>query len=141
VTCRSARFASALLQPNAERPHAAAVPTRPLEGEPGDKQHPPERPVPTAGRRPQPVTTTAILAVIGVVTVILTAAARIPAALAEFLRACVIAAAAARELRTALTGRPPVKTPDPRRNAELPCEQDSRHPCRRLRKLTLGTRR
>jgi hypothetical protein len=57
--------------------------------------------------------TRSILAVIGVVTVILTAAARIPAALAEFLRACVIAAAAARELRTALTGRPLVKTPDP----------------------------
>jgi hypothetical protein len=46
---------------------------------------------------------TAILAVIGGITLILTAAARVPAALAEFLRACIVVAAAARELRTALT--------------------------------------
>jgi hypothetical protein len=54
------------------------------------------------------VTTTEILAVIGGITVILTAATRIPAALAEFLRACILAATAARELRTALT-RPPAR--------------------------------
>ena len=45
------------------------------------------------------MTTTAILAVIGGITVILTAAARIPAALAEFLRACILVVAAARDLR------------------------------------------
>jgi hypothetical protein len=52
------------------------------------------------------VTTTEILAAIGGTTVILTAAARIPTALAEFLRACVLVAAAARELRTALAKHP-----------------------------------
>jgi hypothetical protein len=50
---------------------------------------------------------TAILAVIGGITLILTTAARIPAALAEFLRACILVAAAARELRTALAKRAP----------------------------------
>jgi hypothetical protein len=50
---------------------------------------------------------TEILAVIGGITVILTAAVRILAALTEFLRACIPVAAAARELRTALTMRPP----------------------------------
>ena len=49
------------------------------------------------------MTTTEILAVIGGITLILTAATRIPAALAEFLRACIAVATAARELRTALT--------------------------------------
>jgi hypothetical protein len=64
------------------------------------------------------VTTTAILAVIGATTVILTAAARIPAALAEFLRACILVAAAARELRTALARSAPATltgTPKTRR--------------------------
>jgi hypothetical protein len=45
---------------------------------------------------------TTILAVIGAITVILTAAAHIPAALAEFLRACTLVASAARDLRAAL---------------------------------------
>jgi hypothetical protein len=53
------------------------------------------------------MTTTEILAVIGGITLILTATARIPAALAEFLRACILVATAARELRTALTKRAP----------------------------------
>jgi hypothetical protein len=53
------------------------------------------------------VTTTAILAVIGGITVILTAAARIPPALAEFLRACILVATAAHELRAALSRRVP----------------------------------
>jgi hypothetical protein len=95
----------ALLQPNAERPHAAAA--RPLEGEPGDKQHPSTRSTPAADERPQTVSTTEILAVIGGITLILTAAARIPAALAEFLRACILVVTAARELRTALARRVP----------------------------------
>jgi hypothetical protein len=51
------------------------------------------------------VSTTAILAVIGGTTLILTAAARVPAALAEFLRACILVATAARELRAAITKR------------------------------------
>lgn len=49
------------------------------------------------------MTTTEILAVIGGTTLVLTAAARVPAALAEFLRACALVATAARELRVALT--------------------------------------
>jgi hypothetical protein len=53
------------------------------------------------------VTTTEILAVIGGMTLILTAAARVPAAVAEFLRACVLVAVAARELRAAITRRAP----------------------------------
>jgi hypothetical protein len=57
------------------------------------------------------MTTTEILAVIGGITLILTAAARIPAALAEFLRACIPLAAAAREIRTALTKRAPRDDP------------------------------
>jgi hypothetical protein len=57
------------------------------------------------------MTTTGILAVIGGITLILTAATRIPAALAEFLRACILVAAAARDLRTALTTRAPATTP------------------------------
>jgi hypothetical protein len=48
------------------------------------------------------MTTTTILAVIGGIAVILTAAAHIPAALAEFLRACSLVANAAWELRAAL---------------------------------------
>jgi hypothetical protein len=50
------------------------------------------------------MTTTVILATIGGIAVILTAAARIPAALTEFLRACIPLAAAARELRATVSG-------------------------------------
>lgn len=53
------------------------------------------------------VTTTEILAAIGGITLVLTAAARVPAALAEFLRACVLVAAAARELRATIIRRAP----------------------------------
>ena len=53
------------------------------------------------------MSTTAILAVIGGITLILTTAVRVPAALAEFLRACILVANAARELRTALAKRTP----------------------------------
>lgn len=55
------------------------------------------------------VTTTEILAVIGGTTLVLTAAARVPAALAEFLRSCILVASAAHELRDALAspGRQP----------------------------------
>ncbi|KOX18465.1 hypothetical protein ADK67_36895 [Saccharothrix sp. NRRL B-16348] len=49
------------------------------------------------------VTATGILAVIGGATLVLTAAARVPTALAEFLRACVLVVTAARELRAAFT--------------------------------------
>ncbi len=70
------------------------------------------------------MTTTAILALIGGITLILTAAARIPAALAEFLRACILVAAAARELRTALAKR--ACREDPART-EQPSAEDSRH--------------
>jgi hypothetical protein len=59
-------------------------------------------PARSAGERPRMVTTTEILAVIGGTTLVLTAAARLPAALAEFLRACILVATAARELRAAL---------------------------------------
>jgi hypothetical protein len=48
------------------------------------------------------ITTTEILAVVGGITLVLTAAARVPAALAEFLRACILVATAAREFRAAL---------------------------------------
>jgi hypothetical protein len=48
------------------------------------------------------VNTIEILAVIGGITVILTAANKIPAALAEFLRACILVADAARDLRAAI---------------------------------------
>jgi len=51
------------------------------------------------------MTTTEILAVIGGITLILTAAARIPAALAEFIQACILVANAARELRNAIPRR------------------------------------
>jgi hypothetical protein len=53
------------------------------------------------------MTTTAILAGIGAITLILTAAARIPAALAEFIRGCVAVAVAASDLRNALSRRTP----------------------------------
>ena len=53
------------------------------------------------------VTTTEILAMIGGTTLALTAAARVPTALAEFLRACILVATAARELRAALAERAP----------------------------------
>ena len=72
------------------------------------------------------MTTTAILAVIGGITLILTAAARIPAALAEFLRACILVATAARELRTALTKRVP-RDDLARREPGQPCAEDSGH--------------
>ena len=81
-------------------------------------------PCPAADERPRPVTTTAILAVIGGITLILTAAARVPAALAEFLRACILVAAAARELRTALAKRAPR---DDSALAEPPSAEDSGH--------------
>jgi hypothetical protein len=71
------------------------------------------------------VTTTAILAVTGGITLILTTAARIPAALAEFLRACILVANAARELRTALAKRAP-RDDDPART-EPPSAEDSEH--------------
>jgi hypothetical protein len=64
------------------------------------------------------VTTTTILAVIGGIAVILNAAARVPAALAEFLRACTLVAVAARELRTALAKRPARAEPAPVGSAE-----------------------
>lgn len=48
---------------------------------------------------------TEILAAIGGTTLILTAAVRVPAALAEFLRACLLMATAARELHAVLTKR------------------------------------
>ena len=66
------------------------------------------------------MTTTEILAVIGGITLILTAAARIPAALAEFLRACILVTTAARELRTALTRRAPGDDPAQAENPEPP---------------------
>jgi hypothetical protein len=61
------------------------------------------------------MTITVILAMIGGTTLILTAAARIPPALAEFLRACIPVVTALRELRIALNGRPPAVT-QPRLN-------------------------
>lgn len=56
------------------------------------------------------MTTTEILAMIGGITLVLTAAARIPAALAEFLQACILVTITARELRAALTGHAPPTT-------------------------------
>ena len=70
------------------------------------------------------MTTTAILAVIGGITLILTTAARIPSALADFLRACILVANAARELRTALAKRAPH---DDSAWAEPPSAEDSGH--------------
>jgi hypothetical protein len=57
------------------------------------------------------VNTIEILAVIGGITVILTAATKIPAALAEFLRACILVADAARDLRAAITWHAPRDEP------------------------------
>jgi hypothetical protein len=71
------------------------------------------------------MTTTEILAVIGGITLILTAAARIPAALAEFLRACILVTTAARELCTALTKRAPRDDSAQARSSEPPCAQHS----------------
>jgi hypothetical protein len=59
------------------------------------------------------MTVTEILAVIGGITLILTAAVRIPAALAEFLRACILVADAARDLRAALARHSPRDVPTP----------------------------
>jgi hypothetical protein len=73
------------------------------------------------------MTMTEILAVIGGITLILTAAEHIPAALAEFLRACLLAATAARELHTALTKRAPRDDIGKAGNPELPRAQDSGH--------------
>ena len=58
------------------------------------------------------MSTTEILAVIGGITLILTNAAKIPAALAEFLRACILVANAARDLRAALTQHAPRDGPE-----------------------------
>jgi hypothetical protein len=58
------------------------------------------------------VSTTEILEVIGGITLILTNAAHIPAALARFIDACVPVVTAARRLRAALTGRGPQADPD-----------------------------
>ena len=98
MTCGHVRFTPTLLQPNTEWPHAAGA--RPLKGAPGDQQHHSHR---AAEERLRVVTTTEILAVIGGAALVLTAAARVPAALAEFLRACVLVTTAVRELRAALT--------------------------------------
>lgn len=57
------------------------------------------------------VTTTEILAVTGGITLVLTAAARVPTALAEFLRSCILVATAARELRVAIAKRAPCDDP------------------------------
>jgi hypothetical protein len=73
------------------------------------------------------MTTTEILAAIGGITLILTAAARIPPALAEFLRACILVAAAARELRTALTDRAPRDDYAQAGSPEPPRSQNSGH--------------
>jgi hypothetical protein len=70
------------------------------------------------------VTTTTILAAIGGITLILTAAARVPAALAEFLRACILVASAAHELRTAIAER---AARDDSALAEPPSAEDSGH--------------
>jgi hypothetical protein len=64
---------------------------------------------------------TVILAAIGGTTLILTAAARIPAALAEFLRACISVVTAARELRTALSERTACDDSYPAGEPKSPC--------------------
>lgn len=102
MTCPFVSLTATLLQPNAERLNAAGRP----EGEHGDQQHD-QLPRPTrAAERSRPMTMTTILATIGGITVILTAAARIPAALAEFLRGCVLVVAALRQLGAAWNDRP-----------------------------------
>jgi len=59
--------------------------------------------------------------------VILAAAAHIPAALAEFLRACTLVANAARELRAALTKPRPREDPAHAGNLDQSHAQDSAH--------------
>ncbi len=83
------------------------LPTASRQENRGDQQrkHYPARTA--AGERARPMTTTMILAAIGATALILTAAARIPSALAEFLRACVPVITAVRELRAALRERTP----------------------------------
>jgi len=73
------------------------------------------------------MTMTEILAVIGGITLILTAAARIPAALAEFLRACILVVTAARDFRTALTNRASRDDFGKAGSIELPRAHDSGH--------------
>jgi hypothetical protein len=79
---------------------------------------------------------TEILAVIGGITLILTAAVRIPAALAEFLRACILVADAARDLRAALTRHSP-------RSVSAPAdpgpgkEKDPKHFCTTGKEVSL----
>lgn len=63
------------------------------------------------------MTATAVLAAIGAVTLILTAATRIPAALTEFLSACAGTVKAARELHTAFTNPPKPRRRTSRRSA------------------------
>lgn len=94
---------------------------------PGDEQSPSHRPARPAGERPRMVTTTEILAVIGGTTLVLTAAARVPAALAEFLRACILVATAARELRAALAERSPCDHLTHAGDPGTPGAQDSGH--------------
>lgn len=100
MRCGYARFTPTLVQPNAERPHAAGVPF--WKEYPGDEQRLSAHPMRATGGKPHMVITTEILAVIGGITLVLTAAVRVPAALAEFLQACILAATTARELRAAL---------------------------------------
>jgi hypothetical protein len=93
-----------------------------LKGESGDKQR-----LDVSRRRPakgQPTVTTTILAAIGGITLILTAATRLPAALAEFLRACILVAAAARDLRNAFAKHTPR---DATARAERLSAKDSGH--------------
>jgi len=88
-----------LSQPNSERSQAAA--TFP-EGEPDGQQYP--APHARSSAKAAAMTVTTILAIIGGIALVLTAAARIPTALAELLRASIQLVAAARELRNALDG-------------------------------------
>ena len=61
------------------------------------------------------MTTIEILAVIGGITVIRTAAAKIPAALADLIRACIPVADAARDLHAAINRR---ASPQPARASQ-----------------------
>ena len=70
------------------------------------------------------MTVTTILAVIGGIALVLTAAARIPAALAELLRASISLVAAARELRNALEGGKQRSGADPARSSDYDSEGD-----------------
>jgi Sec-independent protein translocase protein TatA len=65
------------------------------------------------------MTSTTVLAVIGGMVVILVAAARIPAAAAELIRACILLVDAIKDLRSALQ-RP---TPDASANGKTPHRQ------------------